>query len=87
MPALSGKAGSEEVEGVCACCCHAAGEGTCYERLDGLGKTALVGGDSGVDLLEGLCGCAICGELNCPVTDIQQFGGDVAFPETLEEYE
>lgn len=80
--ALGGEARAEEVERVRGCCGDGAGDGAGDEGFEGRGEGLLVGGCESVEEGGGL---PVGGELDAAVEDVEGFGGDVAFPETLVE--
>lgn len=77
--ALGGEACAEEVEGIGEGGGGGAGEGAGDEAFDVGG--GLEGGGEG---LQGEGGGAVDAELEGAVEDVEEFGGDVAFPEGLD---
>lgn len=75
---LGGEASAEQVEGVGGEGGDATSKGAGDEGFSGLGEA--VRGWEGV---EGLGDGAVGGELDAAVEDVEEFGGDVAFPEAL----
>lgn len=76
--ALRREAGSKKIQRVSRGGGNAASEGTADERLDGVWETQVWR-----EAMEEVGGVAVDGELCSSVRDVQELGGDVAFPESL----